>query len=488
MRNAINHQMRLNVPRVLDVQLDLNGRHELVPILYALQHVYGNPELRDAILALISQDVNEHSRADRGRQGMDYWHILVLAGVRLGCDLDFDALQDLAHNHLSLRGIMDIGGWDEHANEFGWRRIRDNVCLLQSSTIQQIINLIVLAGHKIVPDAVMRVRADSSVFETQIHYPTESSLICDGVIKILELCRALADVHGVLGWRQSKHWEKTVRSEAREVGRIAAKKGPNYQRRLCDAYRSLFRTSQLIISRARKLCVVTGMKEPVPADLFGPNSLQAFIVRTERVHDTATRRILNGETVENDEKLFSIFEPHTQLYKRGKAGEPIQFGRLVLLYEDGAGFIVHHHVMPRDAGDRDVIVEQTRKLQDRLGGKIEEFSLDRGFHSPVNQEELSKIIPELCLPKPGAKQSAKQSKEANDTFRASQRRHSGVESLIGALQSGNGQKRCRDRTEVGFERYVALGVLGRNLHTLGRILIQQRSPKSEAARSYRGAA
>jgi len=182
-----------------------------------------------------------------------------------------------------------------------------------------------------------------------------------------------------------------------------------------------------------------------------------------------------------------MFEPHTQLDKRGKAGEPVPFGRQVLVYEDAAGFIVHHSLMPREQGDRDVVVEQTEILQNRFNNRIRRLSFDRGFHSPDNQTELSNIVLSLCLPKPGAKPSVKQLAEANEDFLAAQQNHSGVESAIGALQSGNGQKQCRDRSELGFERYISLGILGRNLHVLGRLLIAREQPKCEAARSRRAA-
>ena len=92
-------------------------------------------------------------------------------------------------------------------------------------------------------------------------------------------------------------------------------------------YRELLQKTALLTQRARDLCTVIGQPVPQLTDLFGPNTLQAFIVRTERVADTARRRVINGESVSNGAELFSIFEPHTQLYKRGKAGQPIQFGR-----------------------------------------------------------------------------------------------------------------------------------------------------------------
>ncbi|MFO1044490.1 MAG: transposase [Planctomycetaceae bacterium] len=192
-----------------------------------------------------------------------------------------------------------------------------------------------------------------------------------------------------------------------------------------------------------------------------------------------------GETVPNDEKLFSIYETHTQLYKRGKAGEPIQFGRLVLVYEDAAGFIVHQHLLSRKETDRDVVVEQTKIVVDRLGDQLKSVSFDRGFHSPEIQDELAQLVPTVCIPKPGEKQAKTQVEQATVEFRAAHQRHSGVESAIGALQAGNGLERCHDRTERGFARCLALGVLGRNLQVLGKLLIAQQSAKSHSAFSKR---
>jgi len=146
---------------------------------------------------------------------------------------------------------------------------------------------------------------------------------------------------------------------------------------------------------------------------------------------------------------------------------------------------VHRHVLPRDARDATVVVEQTRVVQQRLGGRIEQASFDRGFHSPENQIELAKIVAHPCLPKPGAKQAAAQEASATVQFRAARQRHPGIESVIGGLQSGNGLKRCRDHTEIGFERYISLGILGRNLHVLGKLLIAREQADCQAAHSRR---
>ena len=486
MRKAFSPQLRLDVSSIPDVKLDFDCRDEIVPILRSLQHIYACPELRKICLELVAHDVNADSRDDRGRKGMDYWQILVLGSARLGCNLDYDKLHDLAGNHRTLQAVMGIGEWDEKTS-FGWRRIRDNLCLLKPETIQKINDLVVAEGHHLVPVAAEQTRADSFVIETNIHYPTESTLIRDGVRKIIELCARLAETHALEGWRQHAHLWKRIKRASREIERIAAKKGPNYQRRLQRTYRKLLGQSRRIVQRARALCHELGMPAATADDVFAEHSLQAFIARTERVQETARRRVLDGENVPNNDKLFSMFEPHTQLFKRGKAGEPVQFGRLVMLFEDGAGFITHHHLLPREQGDKDVVVEQMRIVQARLGGRIPRSSFDRGFHSPENQEQLAEIVAHVCLPKPGKKQAAQQESAAGVEFRQARQNHPGVESAIGALQSGNGLERCRDCSELGFERYLALGVLGRNLHTLGRLLIAAESPESEAAKSRRAA-
>lgn len=487
MRKAFSNQTRLDCRTVEDVELNLECRDEIIPVLASLQHIDSKPELRDSILDLIAQDVNAEARDDCGREGMDYWQILVLAAVRIGCNLDYDKLQDYAEQHRNVRHIMRVGDWDDKTS-WNWRRIRDNVCLLRPTTIEQISHLIVEAGHELDPEAVKKARADSFVAETNIHYPTESSLMLDGVRVILQLCVLLAGRYDLDGWRQHEHLLNRVKQLARNISRISSRKGPHYQKRLKRQYRKLLKRTRKILCRAECLCQELPLRRLSPAEQAQLDRLRTFIDRTQQVCDTARRRVLQGEKVPNEEKLFSLFEPHTQLYKRGKAGQPVQFGRLVMVYEDAAGFITHHHVLPRDAQDQDVVVEQTRIVQERLQQRIEEASFDRGFHSPENQEQLARIIKHPCLPKPGAKQSVKQQAEASIKFHEARQRHSGVESVIGALQSGNGLKRCRDRTELGFERYVALAIMGRNLHTLGKVVIARQNADCEAAQTKRKAA
>jgi transposase, IS5 family len=491
MRLAYQEQLRLDCPQVGRVQLNLKCRDEIIPILRALQHVYEDVPGRRRLLDMVGQDVTGDCSHKLGRQGLDFWSITVLAAVRLGCNLDYDKLQDLAEQHRTLRLMMGIGDWEEEV-DFDWRRIRDNVCLLRPETVVKINQLIVAVGHKVVPEAIKAVRGDSFVVETNIHYPTESSLIRDGLCKVVTLASELAKKHGLSNWRQHHHLLKNVKDLARQISRLSRAKRqgadrlkPGYQKLLALADDLLERAQQLL----KDLFFQVEIREP---DVLGAivggsqeRELLHFVQLTAKVCGTARRRVLLGETVPNEDKIFSIFEPHTELIQRGKQPNPIQYGHNVLVIEDAAGFICHYEVVTNGVMDQDLVVPVMTKLQKRFAGKIERASFDRAFHTPDNQEKLAKIVTHPCIPKKGQALGRQQQKEATVEFRQARQNHPGVESTIGALQSGNGQERCRDKSKRGYDRYVGLGILGRNLQVLGKLLLAQEDAGCQAAKSKR---
>jgi IS5 family transposase len=210
-----------------------------------------------------------------------------------------------------------------------------------------------------------------------------------------------------------------------------------------------------------------------------------YVALTEKVCDNARRRVLQGETLTNEEKIFSIFEPHTELIKRGKQPNPIQFGHNTLVIEDAVGFVVDYRVVDNGVLDQDLVVPVMKELQERFGGKIKSASFDRAFHTPANQKDLAEIVQTPCIASKGQEKGRQQQKEGTVGFRKARQNHPGVESAIGALQAGNGLKRCRDRSKRGYKRYVALGILGRNLQTLGKLLLARDEAECQAAQSKR---
>ena len=236
------------------VELMLNHacRDEMIAVLAGLQYVYTSSTLRNKVVRLVAQDINADSRRDVGRPGLDDWQIVVLAGVRLGCNFDFDKLQDQAENHGAPRTMLGVGQWVDDVS-FSARRIHDTLCQLAPATLAEISHAIVSHGQELHGEAAERVRADSFVVETNIHYPTESSLISDGMRKIIPLCVDLAGELGLLGWRQSKHLLKRIKVHVRTIARISGSKSPNVLKELPLAYARLLDRAAMILERAKTL-------------------------------------------------------------------------------------------------------------------------------------------------------------------------------------------------------------------------------------------
>ena len=253
MRRHYDNQRRFDCTPIGALQLNCDCRDEVIPILAGLQHLYTCGELRRKIVQLVAEDINEESRRDVGRPGLDDWQIVVLAAVRLGCNYDYDKLQDQAENHRALRTMLGLGDWTEGPS-FRARRIRDTLCQLKPSTLEALNHAIVSHGQTFEETAAQSVRVDSFVVETDIHYPSESTLIRDGIRKIIHVSAELAPLVGESGWRQSKHLLKQIKLLVRRIGKIGVSKSPQTKSRLEPTYQNLLDRAKSILDRADTLC------------------------------------------------------------------------------------------------------------------------------------------------------------------------------------------------------------------------------------------
>jgi IS5 family transposase len=467
MRATINRQFSLGQSPLDEIALDDDCRFELIPILAGLQHLYGQPERRQRLLDLVAADILGEADPDRGRDGMSFWQVLVLAVVRQGCDYDYAALRHAANHDGLVRAFLQIGPLSDEG--FAEKTIHENVSKLRPQTLEQIVYLIAEAGHDLAPQACQKVRSDSFVVQTNIHYPTDTNLLLDGIRKLITLSRRLADEYELPGWRQAKHLYKKAKRLSRRIGRMAKGRGKNRDEQLKTLYGELIDQARRITDRALDLYVAT--RQAADSLLVGAQreEILRFAVMTDYVASLAERRVLRDETIPHAEKIFSLFEPSTELINRGKRPTPIEFGHRVLVMEDGGGFVVHLEVMGIGVQDVEVLKPAMKAVQDRLNQKIEQASFDRGFWSPENYDALAEMVKLACLPRKGKPLAT----EGTPEFEQARRQHAGVESKIGALQSGNGLVRCRDRGDVGYARYVMLAAVARNLQTLGKLLLDQ---------------
>ncbi len=202
--------------------------------------------------------------------------------------------------------------------------------------------------------------------------------------------------------------------------------------------------------------------------------LREYMGSAKKLMSQIIRRVCFNETIPHHEKIFSIFEPHTEWISKGKAGVPVELGLRVNLIEDQHQFILHHQVMRRQTDEKVAveIVEETKKRFPELAV----VSWDKGAHSPQNQRKL-KALPDLVvLPEKGKLSKADRQREDSREFKLLHRQHSAVESAINALEV-HGLDRCPDHGIKGFERYVALAVLAKNIHRLGTVLREQQKER-----------
>jgi hypothetical protein len=478
MRTNYKLQMTIGTVPIDEIEFDIFSRHEITPILMSLQHLYVHEkDTVKEIVNFIKSDINQGGSDKLGCTGLNYWEILVLASVRLGCNLDYDALQDLADNHKNLRRMLRVGPYDD--NRYPRTTIHDNLSKLTAETIHEIDRKIVDIGHKFKPEAIEKVRGDTFVFKKNIHYPTDTNLIFDGIRKTIELSIKIAEAHNIVGWRQHAHLLGKFKKIRRRIEKAARSRAKDRKEQLFKLYKEMIKDAHKLTERALStIQTFQALRKASEEDisLFWNgviSNLYFFIAGTEYVCDLAERRMIEGETIPNPEKVFSLFEPDTELINRGKVPLPIEFGHRVLIMEDSAGFIVHAEVMDIGMTDDKILTDVMKRLQEQYNDKIRSASFDKGFWSPVNLKELLQLVTTPCLPKKGGRSQADQLRESCREFAEARKNHAGIESAIHALVAGNGLDRCRDKGPDGYRRYFALAVLGRNLHTLGRILINQ---------------
>ena len=206
--------------------------------------------------------------------------------------------------------------------------------------------------------------------------------------------------------------------------------------------------------------------------------------------DQMERRILFGESIPHDEKIFSVFKGYTEWICKGKAGKPQELGVRVCILQDQHQFILHHKVM-WNLTDEKVpaeMVEQAKKKFNLLNS----CSFDKGFHSPAAQEAVRKIIDLVIIPKKGRRNKEETAREESAEFVAGRKAHQAIESAINALEN-HGLDCCPDRGKEALERYVAIGVLARNVQILGkmiaeRMILKMRRAKAKEERKTRMAA
>jgi hypothetical protein len=484
MRKAMEEQIQFGEVAISNIQFDLKSRDDIVQILLGLQHLYADPSCREEIFGLLEQLIPSQISRDHGRPGMHLWKIFVLGTLRLNLNCDYDRIHDLSNNHIKIRQMLGHGSFADQP-DYCLQTIKDNVSLFTPEILDQINQVVVKAGHQLVKKKeaeALQGKCDSFVVETDVHFPTDISLLFDACRKALELAARACHYYGLSDLRKSRSRLKNLKRQYHNARKAKHSTSPNEEKRK-DQHQSIKDMHECYLQEASAL--MQKVKETVAVLRLLASSqviaeIESYLVHAERQMDQIRRRVLCGEVIPHGEKVFSVFEPHTEWISKGKAGVPVELGLRVCMLEDQYGFILYHHVMEHQTDDQ-VTVFMVEESQTRFPA-LNQCSFDQGFHSPANQVKLKQLLDHVILPKKGRLSKEQALHEHSAGFRQARRQHAAVESAINALEV-HGLDVCLDHGLEAYTRYVALAIVSRNIQKLGAIIRdrhRQRRRQSDA--------
>lgn len=482
MRHRFQQQTTLGITPISEVKFPLRSRDELPPVLIALQHIFVTRGLNEKVFSLLEKKIVQDKKKT-GRRGMDLWHILVLAVIRHTLDTNWDRLEHIANYDKLLRKILGVHvekfGIEEM--EFAYQTIVDNVSMIDEDLLWEINLLVVEHGHNLLKkkeeELSLRLKTDSYALETNVHFPTDLNLLWDSLRKGFDTVKKLKQVSDLKGWRKIKKLQNKTKSLFRQASQQVFRSNGKNEKQKREAVKNYLQQAGMLQQRFDELiqnppvgCVISVL----------------FIEALKRYNDFAKkftgqieRRLLKGEKIPAGEKIYSIFEEHTEWITKGKLNKKVELGHLLLITTDQYQLIVDYKIM---AGEKDAV--QIDSLKERIklnysGKKISSHSFDKGFWSKNNLDSLQQgYAAEAVLPKRGRITIDDKERESTKNFKQLRRAHSAVESNINMLEH-HGLNRCVDKGLHGYKRNVGLSVLAYNLHIIGNHLIDQEKQKEE---------
>src|SRR5580704_1722041 len=419
-------------------------------------------------------------KPDVGRRGItpeQTLRSLILMRVK---NLDYRDLRDRVNDGFTLRSFTQF---DSHAvpKHDAFNRAFNR---LTPTTLEAINRLVVQAAVELDLEDGKQLRVDTTVVETNIHHPTDATLLWDTVRTITRLVDELNEKSP----RGVKGFTNRTRSARRRMQAIQRMTARQRERQQTPKYRELIRIAEQVLKDAKH--AIAAARRIRKADVVTRAAIDAickqitsFCQWGERVIDQTRRRILQGETVPAEEKLYSIFEPHTDLIKRGKTLKPVEFGHKVFLAESSHGLITDYRVLEGNPVDSEQVQASLDQHQKTFQKAPEDYAADRGFYSAENVQNCKDAgVSQVCIPQRGGQRTAEQEElERSRAFKKGQRFRAGIEGRISVLFRGRGMKRCLFKGRERFEILVGAAVLANNLMRIADLLDKRKPNRKRAA-------
>jgi IS5 family transposase len=325
-----------------------------------------------------------------------------------------------------------------------------------------------------------KMRLDTTVVETNIHYPTDSNLLGDGVRVLTRAMKRIAAIAGAHG-AKLRDRSRSVKLRILEIGRVARTKGGPNRERLQQGYQKLLFAVSRVVGQAKRFSreVVEGVKSSTDvmqqAAIEGlRKELDTMVPRVQQVIRQAKQRIFGGNT-HVAEKLVSIFEPTTEIIRKGKASKPTEFGKMVKIQEAENQITVDYEVYEKRPSDSELVVPGIESHEQKLGRVPDLLAGDAAFYSAKNEAAAhDKGVKRVCIPNRSTKSAERKREQKKRWFKQGQKWRTGCEGRISVLKRRHGLRRCLYRGDHGMKRWVGLGVIADNLIHMGTILAQKK--------------
>jgi IS5 family transposase len=426
-----------------------------------------------ALLVLVEQDLTRGlKRAATGRPGLTAEQTLRSFLLWRIKDWPYRDLRERIADGYTLRRFTRFGSRPVPK----YQAFQRSFSRLRPETIRRLNDAVVRAAVDMKIEDGTQLRVDTTVVETDIHYPTDSTLLYDGVRTISRLILEHLEPELVGVAEAFPDRRRRARRRMQEISRMRDRRGKS-QRAFRRKYRDLMGVAQEVVGKApgvvdkaRAMPVSTPLQVAIVDALC--KEILHYVTLTERVIDQTRRRVFGGERVPAHQKLYSIFEPHTDLIVRGKARLPVEFGHKVFLAESKIGLITDYRVLDGNPPDSDHLAPSLQRHAELFERAPRLYAADRGFDHPEAKAlgEQAGVV-ELCIPQRGGKLSAEQAaRQHSRSFKRGQRFRCGIEGTISVLFRGRGMKRCVLEGAQRFALFVGASVLAANLLRLGTLL------------------
>jgi transposase, IS5 family len=432
----------------------------------------GDPEIVAAVYEALAQR-HPQSRK-RGRPATPAEVVLRLLVLKHMRNWSYGVLEREVRANLVYRDFTRVGG--EKAPDA--KTMGKWGVALGPEVVEQIHQRIVEIAREHRVAAGRRMRVDTTVVETNIHYPTDSNLLGDGVRVLTRTMKKITGIAGAAG-AKLRDRSRSVKLRVLEIARAARAKARQNSERLAQAYQRLLGATSRVVGQAKRFAkeIDDGIKRAEgsrQARLEGlRRQLESMVPLVQQVMRQTKARVFAGDT-HAEGKIVSLFEPTTEVIRKGKAGKPTEFGKMVKLQEAENQIVIAYEVYDQRPSDQDILMAAIETHQARLRRAPHLVAADAGFYSAKNEAAAkTKGVKRVCIPNRSTNGPERKREQKKRWFRNGQKWRTGSEGRISVVKRRHGLNRSRYRGDAGMKRWVGLGVIADNLVNINRAMTKQ---------------